>query len=137
VHRTGRHTASAWHATRIVGSIGMGAAMQEQWANAIGWASTTILIVTLSRQVLTLYRTEHPEATSRWLFAGQIAASIGFIAYSALLDNMVFVVANALILLTAIVGQIVSWRKQERRAREPRRRRQRSRGRAGISGAGA
>jgi MtN3 and saliva related transmembrane protein len=111
--------------------------MQEQWANAIGWASTTILIVTLSRQVLTLYRTEHPEATSRWLFAGQIAASIGFIAYSALLDNMVFVVANALILLTAIVGQIVSWRKQERRAREPRRRRQRSRGRAGISGAGA
>lgn len=113
-----------------------GDTMNEAWANAIGWASTTILIVTLLRQVVVLWRTEHPEATSKWLFAGQAAASVGFIAYSALLGNAVFVVANILILLTAIAGQLVTLHKQHRRTREPRRRSQRSRGRARMSGVG-
>lgn len=109
--------------------------MQQPWANAIGWASTGILILTLVRQIVVSWRSAHPEATSRWLFAGQAAASIGFIAYSALLDNIVFVVANVLILATAIVGQWVNWKRRESSA-EQRRRRQRSRGRAKMTGVG-
>jgi hypothetical protein len=41
------------------------------------------------------------------LFAGQILASIGFIAYSWMLHSWVFIVTNSVILLTAVVGQVV------------------------------
>jgi hypothetical protein len=41
------------------------------------------------------------------LFIGQITASIAFIVYSWLLGNWVFVVTNALMLVTAILGQWV------------------------------
>ena len=40
-------------------------------------------------------------------FIGQITASIAFIVYSWLLGNWVFVVTNALMLVTAIIGQWV------------------------------
>jgi hypothetical protein len=43
-----------------------------------------------------------------------MAASVGFIVYSAMLDNWVFIVTNSLILLTAVVGQVVMWRKRSR-----------------------
>src|SRR3546814_13719447 len=56
----------------------------------------------------TLFRSQDKDAkgVSRWLFVGQIAASCGFIAYSWLLDNLVFIVTNSLILLTAVVGEV-------------------------------
>jgi hypothetical protein len=44
---------------------------------------------------------------SRWLFVGQCAASIAFILYSWLLRNWVFVATNALILLTALIGEVI------------------------------
>ena len=42
----------------------------------------------------------------KWLFIGQITASVGFVVYSWLLGNWVFVVTNnALMLCTALLGQ--------------------------------
>lgn len=46
---------------------------------------------------------------SHWLFLGQCAASVGFIVYSALVDNWVFIVTNACILATAVAGQVITW----------------------------
>ena len=72
----------------------------------IGWAASAILLATLSRQIVTQWRDKDAQGVSRWLFLGQMAASVGFIVYSWLLDNWVFIVTNALILLTAVIGQV-------------------------------
>lgn len=72
----------------------------------VGWAASAILLATLSRQIITQWQDKDAKGVSRWLFAGQIAASTGFITYSWMLDNWVFIVTNALILLTAVIGQI-------------------------------
>ena len=48
------------------------------------------------------------EGLSSWLFVGQLAGSIGFVVYSWLVRNWVFVFTNsAAILLTAVIGQLV------------------------------
>lgn len=81
----------------------------------IGWAASLLLIVTLLHQIRTQLRSADTRAVSPWLFAGQSAASIGFIVYSVLLGNLVFIVTNSLILATAVLGQCVLWRRQKRR----------------------
>jgi MtN3 and saliva related transmembrane protein len=73
----------------------------------IGWAAATILLLTLGRQVYSQWRDRTSKGVSKWLFVGQCAASGGFIVYSWLLKNWVFVVTNALILVTAVLGEIV------------------------------
>jgi len=80
----------------------------------IGWGASAILIATLARQGWHQWKDPDPRGVSHWLFLGQMSASVGFIAYSWLLDNMVFIVTNSLILLTAVVGQVVMWKKARR-----------------------
>jgi len=75
--------------------------------NLIGWVSATILVMTISRQVYTQWRTRSVDGVSKWLFIGQLTASAGFIAYSAMVDNWVFVFANFFIFLTAVAGQCI------------------------------
>lgn len=72
--------------------------------DVIGWLASAILIATLSRQIYTQWKDPDPSGVSKWLFGGQTAASICFIAYSWLLHNWVFIVTNSLILVTALVG---------------------------------
>jgi uncharacterized protein with PQ loop repeat len=86
----------------------------------VGWLSSAILLLTLSRQVAKQWREGTSEGVSRWLFVGQTAASAGFTAYSLLVRNWVFVVTNTLILANAIAGALIV-------------RRQRGRGPAGRS----
>lgn len=71
---------------------------------AIGWVSSVILVLTISRQVRKQWKERATAGVSKWLFVGQIAASIGFVVYSALLRNWVFVVTNALMLIAALIG---------------------------------
>jgi MtN3 and saliva related transmembrane protein len=75
--------------------------------DSIGWLASALLICTLAHQIHTQFKAPNAKAVSHWLFIGQSLSSIGFIVYSALLGNWVFIVTNALILLTAVVGQIV------------------------------
>ncbi|MEP6634151.1 MAG: hypothetical protein ABJA62_08065 [Luteimonas sp.] len=75
--------------------------------DGLGWAASAILIATLLKQVWTQLHEKDARGVSLWLFAGQIAASVGFIAYSWLLSNWVFIVTNTLILCTALLGQAV------------------------------
>jgi hypothetical protein len=85
--------------------------------DVVGWAASAILIATLVQQVVKQATDDSAQGVSKWLFAGQIAASIGFIVYSALVDNRVFVLTNSCILVTAIGGQIITARKKRRTAR--------------------
>ncbi|RYZ16197.1 MAG: hypothetical protein EOO70_05015 [Myxococcaceae bacterium] len=81
------------------------------YADAIGWTASAILLATLVRQIVKQYK-EGGEGVSHWLFIGQSLASLGFIAYSVLLGNWVFIVTNSLILLTAIIGFVLQRRTQ-------------------------
>jgi len=83
----------------------------------IGWSAATILLATLARQVYSQWKSGAVQGVSRWLFVGQLAASTGFIVYSAFLDNWVFVVTNTLILATALVGEWVYLHNRRRKAR--------------------
>jgi MtN3 and saliva related transmembrane protein len=76
-------------------------------ANAVGWISALILLATLTRQVALEWQDKTRKGISAWLFVGQLTASIGFIVYSVLVDNMVFIVTNALIATVSIIGQYV------------------------------
>jgi MtN3 and saliva related transmembrane protein len=86
--------------------------MNKPWVEAIGWVSTAILLATLVRQVYTEWKSRTAAGLSKWLFTGQVAASLGFVAYSLLLGNWVFVGSNIAILGVAIVGQVLFLRKK-------------------------
>lgn len=87
-------------------------------ADLVGWGASAVLIATLARQTWHQWRDPDPRGVSHWLFLGQTAASVGFVVYSWLLGNVVFIVTNSLILVTAIVGQLVFWRAQRRAAKK-------------------
>lgn len=84
----------------------------------VGWISAAILGLTISRQVYTQWRSKSSEGVSHWLFIGQVAASTGFVIYSVLVENWVFVAANAFILLTAVIGQGVYLRNKRMASRD-------------------
>jgi uncharacterized protein with PQ loop repeat len=76
-------------------------------AELIGWSAAAILLATIGRQVYTQWRDGQTRGVSKWLFIGQTAASVGFVIYSWMLGSWVFVVTNALMLLTAILGEAI------------------------------
>jgi uncharacterized protein with PQ loop repeat len=82
---------------------------------AIGWASSIILIATISKQVFKQWHDGTSEGVSKWLFIGQLAASAGFTVYSWLVRNWVFVVTNGLMMLNALAGYGITML-QKRRA---------------------
>jgi uncharacterized protein with PQ loop repeat len=86
--------------------------------DSIGWLAAAILLLTLGRQVYTQWRDRTSQGVSRWLFVGQCAASAGFVLYSWLLGSWVFVVTNALILVTAVAGEFIYLRNR-RATRKP------------------
>jgi MtN3 and saliva related transmembrane protein len=83
--------------------------------DAIGWFASVVLLATLSRQVYRQWRERSTEGVSHWLFIGQTTASAGFLVYSWLLANWVFVFTNAALLVTGVVGQII----YKRNTRQP------------------
>lgn len=84
----------------------------------IGWFSSVILVLTISAQLRKQWRSGSSKGVSKWLFIGQIFASLGFVIYSVRLSNWVFVVTNALLGLEACagLGLLFYHRRRERRA---------------------
>lgn len=70
----------------------------------IGWASSVILLITLIKQVYKQWKDGETEGLSRWLFIGQMLASVGFTVYSYLVGNWVFTVTNALLTINNLIG---------------------------------
>lgn len=79
----------------------------------IGWGASIVLVLTLAAQVVKQWKAG-TKGVSRWLFIGQLAASSGFVAYSALRGDPVFIVTNVLGLLAAVAG-IVTFVRDRRR----------------------
>lgn len=71
---------------------------------ALGWFSSCVLVLTIGKQVYKQWQEGSSEGVSKWLFVGQLTASMGFTVYSVLVRNWVFVVTNALMLLNGLLG---------------------------------
>ena len=78
----------------------------------IGWLSSVILVLTISKQVWKQWQEGSSKGVSKWLFIGQIAASTGFTVYSWLLNNWVFFTTNALMLVSAFLGLVLMFRQR-------------------------
>ena len=83
----------------------------------IGWASSIILLMTLIKQVYKQWKEGTGEGVSKWLFAGQVCASVGFTIYSYLVGNWVFTITNAVLTINNIVGLWLSFYFRRRTAR--------------------
>ncbi len=70
----------------------------------IGWASSLVLLLTLVKQVYKQWKEGTSEGISKWLFAGQLAASVGFTIYSVITASWVFAFTNAALTINNIVG---------------------------------
>ncbi|HEX3974485.1 MAG TPA: hypothetical protein VHX19_24335 [Stellaceae bacterium] len=73
----------------------------------IGWAAAALLIATIGRQVYTQWRAGTTAGVSKWLFVGQVSASVLFVIYSWLEGDRVFIATNSVMLATAILGQCI------------------------------
>jgi MtN3 and saliva related transmembrane protein len=84
----------------------------------IGWCSSFILVLTIGKQVYKQWQEGTSEGVSKWLFIGQMSASLGFTVYSWLVNNWVFVVTNSVMLLGGLVGLgiVLHHRRRERQA---------------------
>ncbi len=71
---------------------------------AIGWISSAILVLTVGKQIHKQYKSGSSEGVSKWLFIGQMAANCGFLTYSLLVKNWVFVVTNMFMICNALLG---------------------------------
>lgn len=72
----------------------------------LGWISSFVLLLTLIKQVYKQWKDGTSEGVSKWLFIGQLIASIGFSVYSYLIGSWVFVVTNILLTINNILGII-------------------------------
>ncbi|MDT4898485.1 MAG: hypothetical protein QOH25_3562 [Acidobacteriota bacterium] len=86
----------------------------------VGWVSSFILVLTISKQIYKQWQEGSSKNVSKWLFIGQMAASLGFTIYSWLVSNWVFVVTNSLMLVNGLVGLgiVLHHRKAEDRIQE-------------------
>ena len=80
----------------------------------IGWSSAAILLYTIIRQVQKQWTDPHIEGVSPSLFIGQTLAAGGFTIYSVLVENWVFVATNAVIFVSALIGQGLFLRNKRR-----------------------
>jgi MtN3 and saliva related transmembrane protein len=85
---------------------------------AVGWVSSFILVLTIAKQVYKQWQEGTSEGVSKWLFVGQISASLGFTIYSWLVHNWVFVVTNSLMLVNGLLGLLIVLRHRRRERRE-------------------
>lgn len=81
----------------------------------IGWFSSVILVLTIGKQIHKQWQEGKSENVSKWLFVGQMTASLGFLVYSWLVNNWVFVVTNFVMMLSAVLGLsiVIYHRKRE------------------------
>ena len=73
----------------------------------VGWASSIVLLLTLVKQVHKQWVGRTSAGISKWLYIGQLAASIGFVFYSIYTGNWVFVFTNAALTINNIIGIIL------------------------------
>lgn len=84
-----------------------------QYTHLIGWLASAVLLVTIATQIVRQCKSGAKQGVSRWFFCGQMVSSAGFLIYSWLLRNWVFIATNSLILLSGLLGfGIVLWNRK-------------------------
>jgi uncharacterized protein with PQ loop repeat len=78
----------------------------------LGWLASLILLSTISRQIWRQAHAPTVEGVSKWLFIGQMSASVLYLVYSILVKNPVFMASNAALLVAGIVGQVIYLRRR-------------------------
>lgn len=84
----------------------------------LGWVSSFILVLTIAKQVYKQWKEETSKGVSKWLFIGQMSASLGFTVYSWLVRNWVFVATNAVMLLNGLAGLLIVFYHRRRAGRK-------------------
>lgn len=74
----------------------------------IGWISSIVLIATIGKQVYKQWKEGKSGGVSKWLYAGQIVASLGFAIYSYLVGNWVFIFTNSVMVLNGVAGFLIN-----------------------------
>ena len=77
---------------------------------AIGWTSSLLLLATLVKQVHKQWKSKTSEGISKWLFIGQLLASIGFTAYSYFTGSWVFLFTNGVLTINNVIGIFLYYR---------------------------
>jgi uncharacterized protein with PQ loop repeat len=83
-----------------------------QW---IGWAAVITLFLTLAGQAWKQWKDCVKRGVGKYFYIGQIAASMLFVAYSAMTGDRVFVVGNSLVFAAAVAGGGILWYNRTRR----------------------
>ena len=73
----------------------------------IGWTSSLILLITIAVQVRRQWESGSNKGVSKWLFIGQLAASVGFLVFSILTGSLVFAITNAMLTLGNLCGIVI------------------------------
>jgi MtN3 and saliva related transmembrane protein len=81
---------------------------------AVGWASSAILVLTIGQQVYKQWHEGTSKGVSTWLFVGQLAASTGFTIYSLLIHSWVFAITNGIMVLNGLLGYAITVRHRRR-----------------------
>ena len=76
-------------------------------AQVIGFVSSFILLLTIGKQVYKQWKEGTSEGVSKWLFIGQTAASVGFLIYSLMIKDWVFIVTNSVMVLNSLAGLVI------------------------------
>ena len=74
----------------------------------LGWFSSLLLLATIVEQIRKQWAARSGKGVSIFLYVGQTLASVGFTAYSALVHNWVFTITNGLLLVSAIIGWVIT-----------------------------
>lgn len=82
--------------------------------DVIGWISSGILFVTLIIQIHKQWKLNTRKGVSKWLFIGQLTASIGFLIYSIATGNIVFTVTNSFLVISALAGIYIYYTSQNK-----------------------
>ena len=77
---------------------------ERMFTEIIGWLSSFTLVLTIGKQIHAQWKKGTSKGVSPYLFVGQMAASTGFLIYSALMKSWVFIVTNGIMMLSAMVG---------------------------------
>ena len=81
----------------------------------VGWSAVAVLFATMAGQAWKEWRDRVKHGVSKWFFAGQVAASVLFITYSAMVGSTIFVVGNTVVLLAASAGGAILAYNRKRR----------------------
>ena len=79
----------------------------------IGWSASLVLLATILSQIYRQWQQRSSKGVSPWLFIGQFVASTGFVMYSWMVGDVVFIVTNILLLASAVFGlAMLLWHRQ-------------------------